>query len=132
MKETVWWLLLGATIIVTMMWILASPAEAEAEPTWFIVDLNAPALVVPAAWAESAGDVIQCESRWKADAVNKTSGATGLNQLMRVHERRANRLGFAWADMTDATANTLVAIDIWREQGFRPWVASSKCSGVQG
>lgn len=87
----------------------------------YIVALDRPAVTVPMAWAQDAGTVIQCESHWNAAAVNRTSGATGLLQLMRVHERRAERMGYTWADMLDPVANVTVAIAIWREQSWRPW-----------
>ena len=111
--------LLGATLGALLS--LATVAGAS-ETMPYVVALDRPAMLVPVAWAEHAGAVIQCESRWRETAVNPTSGATGLLQLMRVHERRAARLGYSWGDMLRAEPNVTVAIDLWRDQNWRPWV----------
>lgn len=123
--------LLAVSTVVTWANVCSTPASAEPGPTMWVADLNAAAIEVPAAFAAEAGIVVACESRWRADAVNPASGARGLFQIMEIHTKRIQRLGYTWADMLSGGPNTLVAIDIWSEQGWSPWRASSACSGVQ-
>lgn len=116
------WLVLLAALLALIPAIATMPPKAEAGDTiLYIVDLTQPAVEVPADFARDAGTVIACESNWRADAVNLTSGTRGLFQLHPVHKKRIERLGYTWADMLDARLNTIVALTIWREQGFRPW-----------
>lgn len=66
--------------------------------------------------------VALCESRMTETAVNRSSGATGLLQLMRRwHEEKAVRLGYVWGDMLKARANLHVAETIWARSGWGPW-----------
>jgi hypothetical protein len=60
------------------------------------------------------------ESRNQPAVVNG-SGHTGCLQLSRIHAARAARLGFSWVQMRQAWPNAVVAYDLWREQGWRPW-----------
>ena len=103
----------------------ARSAEASQAVAYIIIDLQSRDIEVPAAWAKGAGAVIQCESRWRADAINPVSGATGLLQLMRVHEARAAQMGYVWSDMLRPEPNVRVAIAIWEEQSWRPWVCAT-------
>ena len=100
--------------------ICSAPARA-ADTVPFVVALNRPAAEVPMAFAQGAGAVIQCESRWRAGAVNPSSGATGLFQVHPIHRARVERMGYTWADMLEPLANLHVALTIWGEQGWGPW-----------
>ena len=106
----------------------APQARAEPGQVMWVADLNRPALEVPAAFATGAVAVAWCESRWNPEAVNPTSGATGLFQLMPIHEKRVRRMGFQWSDMLRGEPNVRVAIAIWSEQSWRPWACAA--SGV--
>ena len=101
----------------------SAPARAATEPTVrYVVDLASPALEVPEAWAEHAGSVIQCESRWRAAAVSPT-GDYGLFQLnRRWQEQRVNAMGYQWTDVLNPRVNATVAIAIWESWG-RSWGA---------
>ena len=101
----------------------SAPARA-ADTVPFVVSLDRPAVEVPVAFAKDAGAVIECESRWRADAVNPASGAAGLLQIHPIHRARVERMGYSWADMLHPAANVRVGLAIWREQGFAPWVCS--------
>jgi hypothetical protein len=71
------------------------------------------------AWAHK---IVRRESGGDPHSKNRTSTASGCFQLLRVHSARFARLGFSWqADRFDARANVLVAWDLYREQGARPW-----------
>lgn len=70
-------------------------------------------------WARK---VVRRESGGNPLAKNRRSTASGCFQLLRVHSSRFTRLGFSWLrDRFDARANVLVAWDLYREQGARPW-----------
>jgi hypothetical protein len=45
--------------------------------------------------------------------------------LSTVHRARAARLGFTWSQMREAWPNAVVAYNLWREQGWRPWAATA-------
>lgn len=71
------------------------------------------------AWALK---VARRESGFRCTARNPTSSASGLFQLMRLHEPRANRMGYEWQDIrTSCLANLAVARALYDEQGHRPW-----------
>lgn len=65
--------------------------------------------------------IARCESTMREGAINRSSGATGLMQIMRLHEPKARALGYTWADMTQAEASLRVAHVIWERQGWGPW-----------
>ena len=69
---------------------------------------------------ERALRVAWCESTWRTDAVSR-GGHRGLFQLSRIHQARAARLGFTWDQMLELGPNVAVALDIFVEQGWRPW-----------
>jgi hypothetical protein len=70
------------------------------------------------AWAHR---IVNRESRGIATAQNSRSSAAGCFQLLRVHAWRFDRCGFTWADRYRARANVCAALDLYREQGARPW-----------
>ena len=70
------------------------------------------------AWAHR---IVERESRGNARAQNRRSSAAGCFQLLRVHASRFSATGSSWSDRYDARANTLAALDLYREQGTRPW-----------
>jgi len=70
--------------------------------------------------APKARDVAWCESRYDPKALS-SGGHVGVFQLSRVHEGRANRLGYSWSEMYEAEPNIVVARDLQAEQGWRPW-----------
>lgn len=64
--------------------------------------------------------VARCESSLNPRARN--GDHYGLFQLRRYwHERRARRLGYSWAQMTEVLPNIRVAHDLFTEQGWTPW-----------
>ncbi len=72
---------------------------------------------------EKAFNVSWKESRWSPTASNGV--CFGLFQMHRVHQARAAELGLSWdAVRTNADANTRLAADVWRHQGWRPWVTA--------
>jgi hypothetical protein len=72
--------------------------------------------------------IIWCESRGNPNAQNGQHA--GLTQLAKqYHEGRANRLGYAWSDMHDGSANLHVASDLYNESGLSPWYPSKYCWG---
>lgn len=73
------------------------------------------------AWAHR---VVWRESRGDPRADNPRSTASGCWQLLAVHRPRFVRLGYRWGDRYDPVANTRVALDLYREQGSRPWRVS--------
>ena len=70
------------------------------------------------AWAEA---VIWRESRNNPAAQNARSTAAGCFQMLRVHAGRYNALGYTWDQRYNATVNSIVALDLYREQGATPW-----------
>ena len=70
------------------------------------------------AWAER---VIWRESRNQPGAQNTRSTAAGCFQMLRIHAGRFNALGYTWNDRYNPTVNSLVALDLYREQGATPW-----------
>lgn len=72
--------------------------------------------------APAAMRVARCESGLNPGAVSKSGTYVGLFQLSgRYHQPRAQRMGFTWAQMTEALPNAQVAADLFHEQGWRPW-----------
>ena len=72
---------------------------------------------------ESMGDV-RAPYTYDCAADNKRSSAAGLFQtLAKYHKTRAERLGFSWSDVAGPAcyADTMLAFDLWREQGLQPW-----------
>lgn len=70
------------------------------------------------AWAHR---IVWRESRGDPWAQNRRSSAAGCFQLLRLHAPRFRRLGFSWANRYDPMVNAWVALDLYREQGQRPW-----------
>lgn len=70
------------------------------------------------AWAHR---VVHRESRGNPRAQNRRSTAAGCFQMLRLHSARYQRLGFTWADRYNPMVNVWVALDLYREQGPRPW-----------
>lgn len=72
--------------------------------------------------------IIYCESKGNPNAQNGQHA--GLTQLAKqYHEGRANKLGYAWSDMHDGSANLHVASDLYNESGLSPWYPSKYCWG---
>lgn len=65
--------------------------------------------------------VARCES--SLDPTARTGDHVGLFQLStRYHAHRAAKFGYTWAQVaTEAYPNAVVAADLQREQGWRPW-----------
>jgi hypothetical protein len=68
--------------------------------------------------------VAHCESTLRHDAVSRGGGNWGLFQINRVHRPRVEAMGFSWSDMLLPYENSIVAADIWAEQGWRPWTCA--------
>lgn len=78
------------------------------------------------AWALN---VAWCESSMNPEARNGSH--YGLYQLAkRFHESKAADLGYTWSEVaTEARPNAEVALQLYRQQGARPWAASKGCWG---
>jgi len=77
-------------------------------------------------WAEhnKLTKIIQCESGWRTDAINKNNNGTfdlGLFQINTVHGKKISR-----ADALDFKKNIDFGIKLFKEQGLRPWVCARK------
>ena len=108
----------GILLLATAFCGRAARAAAPATEA-YVVDLNQPAMQVPAEWAEGAGAVAQCESRWNPRAVSPT-GDYGLFQINAYWQRlRIARMGYTVADLLDPRVSALLAIDLWTEQGWK-------------
>lgn len=76
----------------------------------------------PASAQPRAHKVVTRESGGDPTAQNRRSTAAGCFQLLRVHRARFARLGYSWdRDRYLAVPNVRVALDLWHEQGWRPW-----------
>lgn len=72
-----------------------------------------------------AKKITNCESTDDPFAINVKSGARGLWQIMPIHEYRFRARGWNyWTDWTDAYKNTVIAIEIHRDQGIGAWECS--------
>lgn len=80
------------------------------------------------AWPDNTEDravrVARCESKLDPTAANKRTSARGLFQIMiSVHRARIRRLGFTEQQVaTQPLPNIAVALDIYQDSGFSPWV----------
>ena len=73
--------------------------------------------------------IIQCESRWNPEAINKNTNGTydlGLFQINTVHSKKINRI-----DSLDFKKNLDFGIAMFKKQGASPWRSSIKCHGVK-
>lgn len=124
-----------AALLVALAAGVVAHGEAAGGDGWhpdalYVHDLNAPAIDVSGldpTFLSWSAPVLVCESSGIADNVNKRSGATGLLQLMPIHQNRAAGLGFSWDDMKRPLPNLAVAQSIWLEQGASPWTESAGC-----
>ncbi len=91
--------------------------EPTPEPVQIV--LSIPDIICSFSWpCWEAVDKATCESGLNPYAVNPTSGAQGLFQLMpQYHSHRYN--GGAWYD---PWVNSRAAHSLWLEQGWYPWV----------
>jgi soluble lytic murein transglycosylase-like protein len=77
--------------------------------------------------ADVALAIVRCESRGDPGAVNASSGATGLFQVMPRWQALANALHGRWVSLRDPSANTRVAYELYATFGWHPWDASLAC-----
>lgn len=63
------------------------------------------------------------ESHFNCSAKNRHSSATGVFQTLSLHQARAERLGFTWADIAgpDCYSDVMLAFNIWQDSGWGPW-----------
>lgn len=87
----------------------------------FVWDLQEPALLVPAGFAEHGAGVIACESSWRTSAVNVHSGASGLAQLHPVHRRGMEQRGLDYTSERDRLY--YAAWYLWPASGWALWGA---------
>lgn len=80
---------------------------------------------IPVQMQYEAIRILACENRTlDPKAISKT-GDYGLFQINAYWQRfRLIKLGYTIEDLLDPIKNTIVAIDIWNEQAFRPWSCS--------
>lgn len=77
---------------------------------------------------ETALRVIACESLGDPDAVNPSSGAAGLFQVMpSLHRWRVWRLFGEWRSLLDPWVNIAIAFELWDVGGWAPWASSRGC-----
>ena len=91
-----------------------------------IVDLAGPAIWVPKEFARDANavKVLACESSYQAKAIGDHGRAYGLFQIrVDAHKDLIRDLGYTPADMLKPRPNLTVAVALWRERGWQPWVA---------
>jgi soluble lytic murein transglycosylase-like protein len=82
-----------------------------------------------------ADRIVQRESGYNPDAVNRSSGAKGLFQLMPSHAKWIKAtFGYDWSEMNDAEKNSQVAKALsseayryWRD-GWQPWRLSGRAT----
>ncbi|GEM_PF-5844007 len=81
--------------------------------------------------AQSLALIDNCENKdWNPNAVSETDD-WGLWQPNRIHERRLNRLGYGWEQVTDPTVNGILALSIWSDnQSFGPWSCGHWAAGA--
>ena len=70
---------------------------------------------------EQAVQVARCESGLNGFAISPGGGNWGLFQINRVHAGRVAAMGYSWEQMRNSWENSVVAADIWAQQGWRPW-----------
>jgi hypothetical protein len=76
-------------------------------------------LYFPPDEVETALCIMGHESNGDPDADNPTSSARGLFQVL--GSLWAPHYGVARADLYDPIINTRIAVDIWRDYGWRAW-----------
>lgn len=83
--------------------------------------------------AKCAERIVDRESNFQADAVNRSSGATGLFQIMPLHKTWIkNELGYEFSEMKDAYKNAEAAKRLSDKNykaygdGWAPWRLSGK------
>ena len=69
-------------------------------------------------WARS---IVWRESRNNPTAQNRSSSAAGCFQMLSLHQKRFNKLGFSWSQRYNPDVNVLVAYDLYKEAGTSPW-----------
>lgn len=74
----------------------------------------------PAGQVDRACNVLWCESKGDPGAENR-SGASGLMQLLGKQAMFAAR-GWPYEDRFDGVRNLTVAHDLWKRDGWSPWV----------
>jgi hypothetical protein len=72
----------------------------------------------PASSRQWARGIVARESGGDPRAQNPRSSAAGCFQLLSIH---AHRVPGGWGNRYDADANTLAALDLYREAGTSPW-----------
>ena len=82
-----------------------------------------------------ADRIVQRESGYNPDAVNRSSGAKGLFQLMPSHASWIKqKFGYDWSEMNDAEKNAQVAKALSAEaykywgDGWQPWRMTGKAT----
>jgi hypothetical protein len=104
--------------------VVAARPQTLMEQAPFEVALAVQAAFPAEVW-EDALAVARCESNWAFTDPKVTSprrANAGVFQINKVHRKRVAALGYTWDQVrTDPMVNALVAADIWREQGWRPW-----------
>lgn len=126
---------LGAIILTATLW--PAPTQAQEPHPCELVDCQAvaaylralpPQELIAIAWhgtgeIDTALAIARRESGFRCDADNPTSSAAGVFQHLSIHQPRAARLGFSWQEIAgpDCYADVMLAFDMWRESGWRPW-----------
>ncbi len=81
--------------------------------------------------ADEALRIAHCESRFDTDDVS-SAGAVGVFQIRPVDHGWRIRKVKKGKDLTDAATNVAVALHIFKDQGWRPWVCARTLGFVGG
>ena len=115
----------ASMVAFALLMLAMQPTDPPADGTCYVMALDRPCMVMPTPMAEQAHDVVWCESKYDPTRVGAL-GEIGPFQLHPVHRERAERMGYAWAEVADPMVNTEVAISIYQEQGFGPWTCYAR------
>ncbi len=120
------WHLLGILTVIVAMAFATSACEPAMTPKEAVAKY----------WGKlspCAEKIVKRESNFQADAVNRSSGATGLFQLMPSHAKWIKqKFGYEFSEMKDPAKNAQVAKALSNEaynywgDGWQPWRLSSK------
>lgn len=81
--------------------------------------LSIPDLICSYSWpCGEALSVAHCESRYRPEAYNPASGASGVFQIVPYWHSWRLRPG---ESLFDASVNIRIAYELWSESGWRPW-----------
>jgi hypothetical protein len=75
---------------------------------------------------KEALEISYCESGWRWDALNQNTNGTKDHGSMQINDVHTRRFGTGFKN--DLNENVRVAHEIWKKQGFNPWVCKKVLS----